>query len=89
MNYVEKIVAELEKELDDCETDLLRLYALLALVVGQLVTEQDVHDAWSVWRTATRPQHGSLVPFAELPSEVQSLDTRYADAIRRVAERGI
>lgn len=66
-NYVNRIVGRLSGLLDDCDVDLLRVYALLALVKGEQVTEEDVHDAWSVWRTATRPAHPSLVPFDQLP----------------------
>ena len=87
LNYVDKIVSELENALDDCEVDLLRYYALLALTLGAAVTEEDVHDAWSVWRTATKPDHASLVPFSDLSPEVQALDTTYADAIRTVAKK--
>jgi hypothetical protein len=86
MNYVDEIVKQLEERLDDCEVDLLRLYALLVLVNGVNVSERDVHDAWSVWRTATKPDHPSLVPFDQLTREVQDLDTRYAEAVIAVAE---
>ncbi len=86
-NYVDKIVAELELVLNDCDVDLLRYYALLALTLGAAVTEDDVHDAWSMWRTATKPDHASLVPFSELAPEVQALDTIYADAVRAVAKK--
>ena len=47
MNYVDRIVSQLAEHLDGCEPDLLRLYALLALVKGEDVNEEDVHDAWS------------------------------------------
>ena len=54
---------------------------------GTETTLENVHDAWSTWRDATRPDHPSLVPFAELAPDVQELDRKYADAIREVAER--
>jgi hypothetical protein len=56
INYVDPIVAALAEWLDDCEIDLLRHYALLVLVTGEQTTEQDAHDAWATWRTATKPQ---------------------------------
>jgi hypothetical protein len=86
MNYVDEIVKQLEGRLDDCEVDLLRLYALLVLVIGPDVSERDVHDAWSVWRTSTKPDHSALVPFDQLTREAQDLDTPYAEAIIAVAE---
>lgn len=87
MNYVDSIVHQLEELLDDCEPDLLRFYALLVLVVGDDVHERDVHDAWSVWRTASNPNHPALIPFDELARDAQDLHTRYAEAIIKVATR--
>ena len=87
INYVDQIVAALAERLDDCEVDLLRLYALLVLVTGEHTTEQDAHDAWAAWRTATNPRHRLLVSFDQLPAEEQALNTPYADAIRAVAAR--
>ena len=87
INYVDQIVAALAERLDDCEIDLLRQYALLVLVTGEHTTEQDAHDAWATWRTATNPRHRLLVPFRHLTAEAQALNTPYADAIRAVATR--
>lgn len=84
-NYIDHICARLAALLPGCDGDLIRLYALLALVKGADVTNADVHDAWSVWAAVLRPDHQSLVPFAELAPEVQELDTKYADAIRAAA----
>lgn len=84
-NYVDRVVAELEGVLDDCDIDLLRYYALLVLVLGPETTEEDTHNAWALWRTATRPNHKSLVPFEGLAPDVQALETKYAEAIRAVA----
>ena len=85
MNYVSIIMDQLGELLDDCPPELLRLYALLVLVRGQDTSRKDVHDAWSAWRDATRPDHPSLVPFSELSPEVQELDDPYVTAIRIVA----
>jgi hypothetical protein len=52
------------------------------LVTGEQTTEQDAHDAWATWRTATNPGHRLLVPFDHLTAEAQALNTPYADAIR-------
>lgn len=84
MNYVDALAARLGQLLGDCDVELLRLYALLALVKGAAVTDEDVHHAWSAWTAARRPDHRSLVPFGDLAPEVQALDTRYAEAIRAV-----
>jgi hypothetical protein len=84
-NYVDTIVAQLEPLLDDCDIDLLRLFALLVLVKDEDTTEEDVHDAWSVWRTASNPKHSCLVPFDDLTPDVQAVYTRYAEAVRAVA----
>jgi hypothetical protein len=81
INYVDQIVAALAERLDDCEIDLLRQYALLVLVTGEQTTEQDAHDAWAAWRTATNPRHRLLVPFHHLPAEEQALNTPYAEAL--------
>lgn len=60
-------------------------YALLCRSKGEEVTSEDVHDAWSLWATKADPESWSLVPFAELTVEMQSLDDEYRDAIRLVA----
>lgn len=85
-NYIAAVNAKLAELLPDCEPDLIRFYALLALTAGVNTAEHDVHDAWSVWRDVSNPGHRSLVPFDELPAEVQALDAPYAQAIRKVAE---
>lgn len=69
------------------DPDLLRFYALLALTVGEKVTLTQVHDAWSLWRFATRPDHRSLIPFDELDPATQAKDQPYVDGIRRAAAR--
>ena len=86
MSYITDITDDLEAAgLDDCPPELLRLYALLVLTTGVITSLEDVHNAWSAWRQATRPDHPSLVPFADLAPEVQELDRKYMDAIRKVA----
>jgi hypothetical protein len=85
VNYVDKITRRLADLLPDCPDDLLRFYALLVLIQGISTTRLDVHDAWSCWRTATRPDHPSLIPFTALSTQVQALDDPYVEAIREVA----
>jgi hypothetical protein len=86
-NYVAQVIKRINQELPGLDEPLAALYALLALTRGARTTLEDVHDAWAVW-TATvrgRPDHPSLVPFGELSLDVQELDRKYVDGIRRVA----
>jgi hypothetical protein len=84
-NYIDRIASQVEALLPDCPKELLRIYALLILVKGTFVTAQDVHDAWSVWTAAVRPDHRSLVPFDELTPQVQELDEPPRRAIAQLA----
>lgn len=65
--------------------DLFLLYALLCLAKGVNVTEGDVHDAWSTWKTLRSEEHPSLIPFADLDEATRSEDLPFVLAIRRVA----
>lgn len=92
--YLEMIALEVWQETGEearyplDETGLWVGYAVLVLVKGKKTTSADVHEAWSAWAIQRyQGQHRSLVPFADLPPEVQALDDPYRDAIRRVAER--
>ena len=85
MNCIDYITDRLAVHLDDCPPDLLRFYALLVLIQGHCTSLEDVHDAWSCWRVATKPDHPSLVRFADLTPEVQELDRKYMEAIHEVA----
>lgn len=62
--------------------DLFLAYALLLRAKGSEVTAQDVHDAWVTWMVVRDPTHPSLVPFDELPPEVQSEDLPFLKAIQ-------
>lgn len=88
MSYVEQVRAAVHVRKPNLEPDLLDLYTLLALVKGDQVTLEDVHDAWAVWRSRTRPDHKSLIPFDQLSEAVQALDQPYADAIAAAGRRG-
>lgn len=87
MNYVQRVLDALNAECPGLEPELARLYALLALSLGESTALADVHDAWAIWRDTTNPGHRSLVPFDELSLEVQELDREYMEAIHRVAEK--
>jgi hypothetical protein len=65
--------------------ELFDAYAVLALSKGKEVTNEDVHDAWSAWATKFDPDNKSLVPFNELPSEIQNYDTKFTKAIQEVS----
>jgi hypothetical protein len=85
VNYLDSLAVDIGLLAPSCPPELLRLYAVLALVKGTGTTLEDVHHAWSAWRAATKPDHPALVPFGDLSPEVQELDRPYAEAIRRVA----
>jgi hypothetical protein len=85
VNYIDEIAGSIGDLVPGNDIELLRLYALLVLTTGTDTSLENVHDAWSAWRAATRPDHPSLVPFAELSPQVQEYDRKYADAIREVA----
>ena len=93
MTYLSDVAGEIERELppdlvpSEGEGDLMLLYAVLCLAVGQAVTAENVHDAWTAWMTARGQEHDSMVPFGELAPDVQLEDEPFVLAIRRVADR--
>ncbi len=93
MTYLEEIASDIQAEVDpavlpDDDTRMLFvLYAVLADSRGSAVTAHDVHDAWSAWMILRGEEHRSLVPFEELPPDVQAEDEPFVEAIRRVARR--
>lgn len=87
LNYVDTLAVAIGDYAPDCTQNLCWLYALLGLVKGTEVTLRDVHDAWAVWRTQTRPDHPDLVPFDMVPPKVQQLDEPYRLAIVRAVQR--
>lgn len=84
-NYVQRVLNRLDRELPNQDAELLRLYALLVFVLGNDTGLEDVHDAWSIWCNATRPDHPSIVPFDDLSTEIQELDRAFRDVIAQVA----
>lgn len=90
VSYVEQARAALLTALattaqEFADDRLLDLYTLLVLTVGGACSRADVHDAWAVARTRTRPEHADLVPFPRLTDEVRAYDTPFRDAIRAAA----
>ena len=66
--------------------DLFNSYAILALSKGIKVTNEDVHNAWSVWASNYDPNNKSLIPYDELDKSTQKQDTIFTDAIKSVAK---
>lgn len=90
-NYIDNLAVRIHKNADDGypidgTEPLYRIYAVLALAKGTATTLRDVHDAWSAWRSATNPEHKSLVPFEDLSEEVQELDRKYMNAIHNAID---
>jgi len=92
--YIDRVV-RITKEKSGLKDDenLVRLYALLALVKGDNVTLEDVHDAWAMdmnFKKKNHPycyghDHKSIVPFDQLSVETQERDRDYMEAIKEVA----
>jgi len=70
---------------EDADELMLR-YAVLLRAKGANVTNSDIHDAWAAWIAARDTNHDALVPYDELPKEVQEQDLVFATAVRRAAE---
>lgn len=91
-NYITAIASQIREQIDPGKLpdegldQLFASYALLALSRGEDVSDEDVHDAWSVWATQFDPQNDSLVPYDDLSAAVQEQDTIFRDAIRKVAK---
>lgn len=72
--------------------DLAKLYALLVLTKGKSITLKDVHDAWAMnmnFRNITDKcyghEHKSIIPFNELPIEIQNKDQRFVNSLIKIA----
>jgi hypothetical protein len=91
-NYIRDIAERIKSKVDPSELpdkgldELFDTYAVLALSKGGSVTNEDVHDAWSAWASKYDPTNSSLVPFDQLPKNIQSEDSRFTVAIREVAK---
>lgn len=87
MNYIDNIKSKLQEkfEFSGEYIGLLDEYSLLVATVGENCTNENVHDAWSVWQNRTNSIHRSLIPYSELTKEVQDLDTQYKEVIIAVS----
>lgn len=91
LNYIDDIARRIKREvppdlLPKGDTDLLfRMYAVLALALGEKVEAANVHDAWSAWMSQSDPEHDSIQPFERLSEDVQAQDEPFAEAVRKVA----
>jgi hypothetical protein len=93
VDYLSELARAIRSELnpealpDEPVDDLLRSYAVLALVVGPHVTPADVHDAWVAWMIPRDPDHPALVEFDKLDRAAADQDAPFVAAIRVVAIR--
>lgn len=92
LNYLDVLGAEIRSRVpesdlpDEDARGLFRIYAVLMLAKGSLVTPEDVHNAWAAWISEIDPSHEAIVPFSELEPSVAEDDWPYAEAIRITAE---
>ena len=93
MTYLDPL-ADRIRELAATETSppadaalLFRAYALLARTKGENVTLRDVHDAWVLWMQERGETHESMIPFEDLPPEVQAEDAPFMRAIQEATRR--
>ncbi|PTL60056.1 DUF7701 domain-containing protein [Paraconexibacter algicola] len=88
MTYIDRIATEIENRvpsevMPDGDTGLLfRIYAVLLLAKGEQVTDEDVHNAWSVWMQENQGDHPALRPFSELDASARESDEPFVAAIR-------
>lgn len=92
LTYLDSVAQEIRDRVpssdipNERDTDaLFRIYAVLLLAKGHLVSREDVHNAWVAWMLGVDPTHESLVSFSELDSKTAADDEPYAAAIRSVA----
>lgn len=91
VDYVSRVAEQIGSELrqealpDEPVEDLLRIYAVLALALGEDVLAADVHDAWVAWKAGHDQSHVALLPFDSLDSETAREDLPFLTAIRSVA----
>lgn len=92
-NYLREVANQIRGHFSDDELptrgldDLFDLYAVLALLKGETVTNADVHDAWCAWATKYDASNKSLVPYDELPNDVKSEDSKFRLAIQKTAQK--
>lgn len=90
-NYMLKREEILKEELNEELPEVLfSNYLSLACTsasTGTPITNEEIHDAWSIWKNKVDKTHKSIIPYIQLPIEIQELDTPYTDAVNRAADR--
>jgi hypothetical protein len=89
MTYIEKLIAEILYEFPKLadKPELVDLYAAIVLAKGIELDNRAVHDAWSVWKNRTQPDHRSIIDYDDLSPEVQEMDTKYTRGLVLAALR--
>lgn len=91
LNYMLEREYILKEELnEDLPEVLFSCYLSLACAsvsTGTPVTNEEVHDAWAIWKNTVDIKHTSIIPYPQLSIEIQELDTPYTDAINRATDR--
>lgn len=90
-NYMLKRAAILKEELNqELPEVLFSCYLSLACTsasTGTPITNEEIHDAWAIWKNTVDNTHTSIIPYIQLSIEIQELDAPYTDAINRAADR--
>ena len=90
-NYMLKREEILKQELSEELPEVLFFnYLSLACAsasTGTPITNEEIHDAWSIWKNTVDNTHASIIPYNQLSIEIQELDAPYTDAINRAADR--
>jgi hypothetical protein len=92
-SYISDLAAEIRAAVPPASlpegdaNELFFIYAVLALAKGVDVEARDIHNAWAAWMSTREPQHASIVPYEDLPSDVRREDDPYVAAVRQVARR--
>ena len=94
MNYIDEITDDLRAELQKMRgrptrspQAMLRQYAQLVLTTGEHTTARNVHDGWATYTAGVNPDDREMIPFDDLPIDMQNRDDDYVRAIHRVARR--
>lgn len=87
MTYIERLITEIQEEFPRLPAELVDLYAAIVLAKGLDLTNEDVHDAWAIWKNRTFPEHRSIIEYDKLTPEVQDLDTKYTRGLVHAALR--
>ena len=78
---------ELNEELPEVLFSCYLSLACTSASTGTPITNEAIHDAWSIWKNTVDDTHKSIVPYKQLSIEIQELDAPYTDAVNRAADR--